>query len=128
MIADGAHTKGSARVLVNTIREVYPDRKLLFVVAMADDKDHGGFIEELYKADPVGVVCTQMQVAGASSRTTPAKTLAKAYIGPVHGLAPTSEDDFEKALKGALSSGDDEIVVVVTGSLYTFKALSKALL
>ena len=128
MIADGAHTKGSARVLVNTIREVYPDRKLLFVVAMADDKDHGGFIEELYRADPVGVVCTQMQVAGASSRTTPAKTLAKAYIGPAHGPAPTSEDDFEKALKGALSRGDDEIVVVVTGSLYTFKALSKALL
>jgi folylpolyglutamate synthase/dihydropteroate synthase len=127
MIADGAHTKGSARVLVDTIREVYPDRKLLFVVAMADDKDHRGFLEELYKADPVAVVCTQMQVAGASSRTTPAKTLAKAYVTLGQSPAPTSEDDFDTAVKRALSWGDDKIVVV-TGSLYTFQALRKALL
>jgi len=38
-----AHTKDSAQDLMNTIRMAFPEAQLVFVVAMASDKDHVGF-------------------------------------------------------------------------------------
>ena len=126
LVADGAHTRGSAAVMVQTLREVYPNRNFIFVVAMADDKDHAGFLTELYRVNPISVICTQIEVAGGSLRTTPSRKLAQAYTVQSSQLGPLTEDKFDVALKKALIRADDA-VVVVTGSLYTFKALQKAL-
>lgn len=41
-----AHTKDSARALVNTVKMVFPASPLVLVVAMASDKDHFGFAKE----------------------------------------------------------------------------------
>ena len=35
-----AHTKESAKALADTIKITYPEARLVFVVAMASDKDH----------------------------------------------------------------------------------------
>ncbi|KAG4969520.1 hypothetical protein JHK85_035941 [Glycine max] len=43
VLLDGAHTKDSAQDLMNTIRMAFPEAQLVFVVAMASDKDHVGF-------------------------------------------------------------------------------------
>ncbi|KAH9324545.1 hypothetical protein KI387_004723, partial [Taxus chinensis] len=43
VILDGAHTEASAKALASTIRMLYPDKPLAFVVAMANDKDHSAF-------------------------------------------------------------------------------------
>lgn len=128
LIADGAHTTGSARVLVETLREVYPGHEFSFVVAMADDKDHGGFLRELCEAKPVSIVCTQMEVAGGSSRTTEAKLLADAFDPSWSAPTPEVVVNFDEALRKACERSDAKTVVVVTGSLYTFKALKKSLL
>ena len=128
VIADGAHTRGSAEALVKTIKEVYPGHNISFVVGMADDKDHGGVLSELYKAKPVSVVCTQMEVAGGSTRTTAAKTLIEAYRQLSTGdELPRVIDDFKVALNEATSTADSDTVVVVTGSLYTLRALREAM-
>jgi folylpolyglutamate synthase/dihydropteroate synthase len=42
-----AHTKESAKALMNTIRMAFPKARLAFVVAMASDKDHAGFAREI---------------------------------------------------------------------------------
>ena len=42
-----AHTKESAKALMNTIRMAFPKAPLAFVVAMASDKDHAGFAREI---------------------------------------------------------------------------------
>lgn len=42
-----AHTKESARALACTIEMLFPERELVFMVAMANDKDHFGFAQEL---------------------------------------------------------------------------------
>ncbi|XP_071716336.1 dihydrofolate synthetase isoform X2 [Rutidosis leptorrhynchoides] len=47
ILLDGAHTKESAKALVDMIQITYPDTKLAFVVAMASDKDHQAFAREL---------------------------------------------------------------------------------
>lgn len=41
-----AHTKDSAKALVDTIQMSFPDAQLALVVAMASDKDHNGFATE----------------------------------------------------------------------------------
>jgi len=41
-----AHTKESARALVDTIKMAFPDAPLALVVAMATDKDHAAFAKE----------------------------------------------------------------------------------
>jgi len=129
VIADGAHTKASSAMLVKTLREIFPDRNYAFVVGMADDKDHGGFLAEVYKANPVAVLCTQMEVAGGSLRTTPARTLLAAYsrFAERHHVPPEAVDDFGDAFKRALLQVKDGDIVVVTGSLYTFQALRNRL-
>lgn len=48
-----AHTKESAKALMNTIRMAFPKAQLVFVVAMASDKDHVGFAREILS----GKVC-----------------------------------------------------------------------
>lgn len=41
-----AHTKESARALMETIKMTFPEAGLTLVVAMASDKDHLGFARE----------------------------------------------------------------------------------
>ena len=131
VIADGAHTKASAEMLVKTLGEIFPRRKVVFIVGMADDKDHKGFLEELYNSNPLAVICTQMEVAGGSSRTTPAKDLANALQGDYqnYDLPPEIVAEFDEALEVALAGAKDapDAVVVVTGSLYTFRAMRNIL-
>jgi len=128
LIADGAHTNGSAKVLIQSLNEVYPNRKFVFVVAMADDKDHRGFLRELYAAKPVSVYCTQINVAGDAMRTTRANVLASAHDSSSSQTEPIIDSVFDTALSNALERAEDDgAIVVVTGSLYTFTALQKAL-
>jgi len=129
LVADGAHTQRSAEVLVQTLKETHPNRKLVFIVAMADDKDHHGFLRTVYTAQPLAVFCTQIDVAGSSTRTTRATTLGSAYVPSMDAPRPVVQSSFDLAVKEALQCAvDDNAVVVVTGSLYTFVALRKALL
>lgn len=41
-----AHTRESARTLVDMVKTLFPSAKLALVVAMASDKDHTGFAKE----------------------------------------------------------------------------------
>jgi len=42
-----AHTKESAKALMKTVKMTFPKAPLIFVVAMASDKDHVGFAREI---------------------------------------------------------------------------------
>ncbi|PWA95404.1 folylpolyglutamate synthetase family protein [Artemisia annua] len=50
ILLDGAHTKESAKALADMIKIAYPEARLVFVVAMASDKDHQAFARELLAA------------------------------------------------------------------------------
>lgn len=49
-----AHTKDSAKALVNTIKMTFPNTPIVLVVAMASDKDHVAFAKEFLN----GTFCT----------------------------------------------------------------------
>ncbi|KAB1204980.1 Folylpolyglutamate synthase [Morella rubra] len=81
VLLDGAHTKESANALVNTIQMTFPEAPLALVVAMASDKDHGGFAREFLSGGRLEAVClTEADIAGGKSRTIPASVLKDCWI------------------------------------------------
>ncbi len=53
---------------MKTLAQVFPDHPLAFVVGMADDKDHRGFLAKLREAGPKAVIFTAVPIAGAQQR------------------------------------------------------------
>ncbi|XP_054788365.1 dihydrofolate synthetase isoform X2 [Prosopis cineraria] len=81
ILLDGAHTKESAKALMNTIRMAYPEARLGFVVAMASDKDHVGFAKEILSGEHVvTVVLAEAAIAGGVTRMMSAASLKDSWI------------------------------------------------
>ncbi|XP_038686567.1 dihydrofolate synthetase isoform X2 [Tripterygium wilfordii] len=81
ILLDGAHTRESAKALVDTIRMTFPEARLALVVAMASDKDHLGFAREFLSGRELeAVFLTEAKVAGGTSRTTSASFLRDCWI------------------------------------------------
>ena len=68
LVCDGAHTPASAEALAGTLRQVFPDSPLAFIMGMAIDKDHLGFCQALRAAHPTVAIFTSSEIAGASDR------------------------------------------------------------
>jgi dihydrofolate synthase/folylpolyglutamate synthase len=113
ILLDGAHNPASAAVLAEALRSLRPSyRRLVLVMGILRDKDHGRIIDHLVPlAD--WVVATKPQY----ERAIDPQTLA-ADIRRRHGnvsIADTVEQAVTLARKG--SSPND--LIIVTGSLYT---------
>lgn len=68
LVLDGAHTAQSATALAETVRELFPERPVALVVAMADDKDHKAVMAALRGVRPTVVLFTSVDIAGSSQR------------------------------------------------------------
>ncbi|XP_076942527.1 dihydrofolate synthetase-like [Bidens hawaiensis] len=82
ILLDGAHTKESAKALADMIQIAYPDAKLVFVVAMASDKDHQAFARELLAAKQQldAIILTEVSIAGDRYRTASLSLLRDSWI------------------------------------------------
>ncbi|KAH9677353.1 Dihydrofolate synthetase [Citrus sinensis] len=81
ILVDGAHTKESAKALVDTIQMTFPQARLALVVAMAIDKDHLAFAKEFLSGRKLdSVILTEADVAGGKARVTPASLLRDRWI------------------------------------------------
>ncbi|PPD66108.1 hypothetical protein GOBAR_DD37017 [Gossypium barbadense] len=81
VLVDGAHTKDSAKALLETIQTTFPDSQLAIVVAMASDKDHLAFAKEFLSGKQLeAVFLTEADIAGGTSRTTSATALRDCWI------------------------------------------------
>ncbi|KAJ0101556.1 hypothetical protein Patl1_05233 [Pistacia atlantica] len=81
ILLDGAHTKDSAKALVDTIQMTLPEAKLAIIVAMASDKDHLAFAREFLSGRKLeAVFLTEADVAGGKTRITPASVLRGCWI------------------------------------------------
>ncbi|XP_059629098.1 dihydrofolate synthetase isoform X2 [Cornus florida] len=81
VMLDGAHTKESAKALVDTLQMTFPEARLVFVVAMASDKDHLAFARELLSVKQLeAVFLTEVDIAGDKSRMTSASLLKGCWI------------------------------------------------
>lgn len=84
IVADGAHTAGSAEAAFATLREttlleMSKSRNLAVVVAMASDKNHVDVMREVLHAKPAFVFCAETLVSGGTARAAPATALRDAF-------------------------------------------------
>lgn len=154
ILLDGAHTKDSAKALVDTVHMAFPDARVALVVAMASDKDHLAFAREFLSGLQLeAVFLTEADIAGGKSRTASASLLIDCWIQASEELGINTLHDgmekkrelleenkiilaTEKSPEGAMKAANETLrrragnrssVIVVTGSLHVVSLLLASL-
>ncbi|GAQ79554.1 hypothetical protein KFL_000330010, partial [Klebsormidium nitens] len=125
IILDGAHTPESFHELCAAFRERMGDQvppKVLFVVAMSNDKDHRKCLGELRGADLnlQTLVFTEVPVAGSFERATRAEALSECWAEIAEGHS-TGEAVCEPVFGAALrrvAAAPDDVTVCLAGSMH----------
>ncbi|KAL1225603.1 Dihydrofolate synthetase [Cardamine amara subsp. amara] len=139
VLLDGAHTKESARALKEMIKKDFAEKRLVFVVAMASDKDHVSFAKELLSGlKPEAVVVTEAEIGGGKIRSTACLVLKESWIKAADelgsGFMEVSEN---KTVFGSLklaykilsddTHSSESGMVIVTGSLHIVSSVLASL-
>lgn len=127
-VVDGGHNPQGARALADSLAEVFPGRKPVFVIGVLEDKDYPRMLED---ALPLGsaFVC----VTPDNPRALPAHKLARAIrwtgqdlLGCSACVNPVVARDFEDAIRRARELADPDGLICAFGSLYSVAALKEA--
>jgi dihydrofolate synthase/folylpolyglutamate synthase len=118
VILDGAHNPAGAAALADTLEESFDFDNLVAVVAVLDDKDAAGLLEQL---EPV--VTSVVVTTNGSPRALPAAALAE-VAADVFGdarveLAERLDDAIDRAVAAAETGPLGGGGVLVTGSIVT---------
>ncbi|XP_056160182.1 dihydrofolate synthetase isoform X2 [Syzygium oleosum] len=125
VLLDGAHTKESARALVETTKMTFPDAPLALVVAMARDKDHAAFAKEFLSGARLEVVVlTEVDIAGGNARTTPSTLLRDCWIqesermgiAVLHDKMPEYQESFGDGSECSLIGMEDRVILTAANS------------
>ncbi|MDR3304518.1 MAG: bifunctional folylpolyglutamate synthase/dihydrofolate synthase [Clostridiales Family XIII bacterium] len=114
IIFDGAHNSAGARALADTLIELYPASRILFVTAVLRDKEAEKILREFARA-AAGFAATD----SSSERSLSARELAgkiRAAGGSLVFETAGARDALEKA-KAMAAAGDFDLIVCA-GSLY----------
>lgn len=127
-VVDGGHNPQGARALADSLAEVFPGRKPVFVIGVLEDKDYPRMLEDVL---PLGsaFVC----VTPDNPRALPAHKLARAIrwtgqdlLGCSACVNPVVARDFEDAIRRARELAGPDGLICAFGSLYSVAALKEA--
>jgi len=110
VVIDSAHNRDSALRLRSTLDEYYPDRSVILVFCVLEDKDISGMLEEL-KPRLEFVIATHADHPRAPSAEWIAEQVRKAGI-PTEAVAPV-----DMALERALEIAGEHKIVLSAGSV-----------
>lgn len=115
VVLDGAHTAASARCALDAVREAWPDREVVVVLAMARDKGRA----------EVAALLAQTSFVVVSAYDNPRASPPDELLGFVRAAGGRGETaaDPQKALARARELAEDKSVVLVMGSLYLVGAV-----
>ena len=111
VVLDGAHNRDSARRLRETIAELLPGQKVIFIVATSADKDVKGIATELLMLKP-GIIVTE----SSHQRAMPSQQLAGVFER--FGHAPQVANSIPQALESALAASKEKTVICLVGSFF----------
>lgn len=118
VVVDGAHNPDAAHVLADTMAEAFDFDYVVMVLAMLEDKDIHGVLEELHRTADAFVISETM-----SARALSAETLAEAARERVDEESVFVSADLNAALMKAIDLANAADAkspgILVTGSLYT---------
>ncbi|KAL3150534.1 hypothetical protein ABBQ32_000350 [Trebouxia sp. C0010 RCD-2024] len=141
LVLDGAHTAQSATALAETVRELFPERPVALIVAMAAGKDHKAVMAALRAVRPAVVLFTSVDIAGSSQRSCSPGTLvahwqAAALSRPKGQPRFRSRELIQASVAVAYQKAESELeaqqnsdggVIVVCGSLHAVADAQKIL-
>lgn len=110
-IIDGAHNKEGAEVLYNTLRTYFPQKKVIFIIGVLQDKDYKSMIETV-----LPLAGSFITVTPENERALPAEKLAiiiRSYCKKV-----LISDTIEEAVRTSLQISSEDDIVCAFGSLY----------
>lgn len=110
-IVDGAHNASSAAALRDGLRELFPNRRVVYVLGTSIDKDIAGIVRELATAT-AGFVAT----TSTHARSAPVDRLV-AECEP-YGVPVQSASSLGEALATASARAGRDGLICVTGSLF----------
>lgn len=128
IVVDGGHNPQGARALADSLAEVFPGRKPVFVIGVLEDKDYPRMLEDVL---PLGsaFVC----VTPDNPRALSAHKLARAIrwtgqdlLGCSACVNPVVARDFEDAIRRARELAGPDGLICAFGSLYSVAALKEA--
>lgn len=128
IVVDGGHNPQGARALADSLAEVFPGRKPVFVIGVLEDKDYPRMLEDVL---PLGSAFAC--VTPDNPRALPAHKLARAIrwtgqdlLGCSACVNPVVARDFEDAIRRARELADPDGLICAFGSLYSVAALKEA--
>ena len=128
IVVDGGHNPQGARALADSLAEVFPGCRPVFVIGVLEDKDYPRMLEDVL---PLGsaFVC----VTPDNPRALPAHKLARAIrwtgqdlLGCSACVNPVVARDFEDAIRRARELAGPDGLICAFGSLYSVAALKEA--
>lgn len=129
VVVDGGHNPQGARALVDSLNDVFPGRKPVFVIGVLEDKDYPAMLETVL---PLGAAF--VTVTPDNPRALPADKLARAIrwtgqdlLGCSACVNPYVARDMADALAKARVLAGPEGLVCAFGSLYSVGALKDQL-
>lgn len=128
ILVDGGHNPQGAQVLADSLRDLFPNKKILFVMSVLADKDYQSMIENVIDiAD--GFIC----VTPPNPRALQAAELADAVkrVALSKGIELKRDvravSSFEDAFAAVRSSCTDGDVICAFGSLYSIADIKAAI-
>ena len=120
IIIDGAHNPAAAASLCNTVKTVFPDKKIILIAGIMDDKNISGILSPLIDVAE-SVILTK---SGYDRAATPDKMeeiisdIAKS--GKIHDKSKIiTTVSVDEALKLAKSICNENSIILISGSFYT---------
>lgn len=129
VVVDGGHNPQGARALADSLAEVFPGRKPVFIIGVLEDKAYPEMLEAVL---PLGsaFVC----VTPDNPRALPASKLARAIrwtgqdmLGCSACVNPHVARDFQDAVSRARQLAGPDGLICAFGSLYSVGALKEAI-
>lgn len=118
IILDGAHNPEGTTALIQTLKDVYPNRNYHFVYAALSDKDHATSIK-LMDQVAKSIAFTQIPLPNAM----PAEQLAALSKHPKKGYSA----EWQGVIDAEIREKEADDILVITGSLYFIAEARKLL-
>ena len=129
IVVDGGHNPQGAQALADSLRDVFPGRKPVFIIGVLEDKDYPALLETVL---PLGSAF--VTVAPDNPRALPAANLARAVrwtgqdmLGCSACVSPSVARDMADALAKARELAGPQGLICAFGSLYSVGALKELL-
>jgi dihydrofolate synthase/folylpolyglutamate synthase len=112
VILDVAHNPDGIRILVEALKNIFPDNKIDFIFGVMEDKDYKKMLQIISRTANE-LTLTQLQYSKS------AKLLAMAKTAQELGLRFRAIPDIKEAYEIALNKAEEGKIICITGSHFT---------